>query len=98
MDYESQLRSAFPFSAGEVASVRDVWEKVKTLLAKASELINVTPTDGDRIIAAALNVYDQVIAPLDIPGIPGFLEVFVDAQLRNLLEAGLRRLLTEVTA
>lgn len=97
MDYESQLRSVFPFS-GDSVSALNVWEKVKALLAKASELINVTPTDGERIVAAALNVYDQVIAPLDIPGIPAFLEVFVDAQLRNLLEAGLRRLLTQVTA
>lgn len=97
MDYESQLRSVFPF-AGDSVSALNVWEKVKALLSKASELINVTPTDGERIVDAALNVYDQVIAPLDIPGIPSFLEVFVDAQLRNLLEAALRRLLTQVTA
>lgn len=92
MDYESELRRAFPF-AGDSAGPLDVWNKVKLLLARASELIQLTPTDADRIIQAALNVYDSVIAPLDIPGVPAFLEVFVDAQLRNVLEAGLRRLL-----
>lgn len=97
MDFESELRSAVGvFGASEPAGAGAVWQIVRNLIARASELITVTPEQAEAIIAAALKLYDEKIAPIDIPNIGPIIESFVDAQLRVVLEATLRRILASV--
>lgn len=100
MDFEAELRTAVDsqvFGSSEPVQGTTVLELIRQLLSRAGGLIKVSPDQADAIIAAALKIYDERVAPIDIPNIGPIIEQFVDAQLRVLLEAALRRILSQVT-
>lgn len=85
-------------AARDGLSVAEVWRLVSAAVASFLKLMDtlVVLGDADKKEAAlqfAARLYDQVIAPLDIPRVPAFIENnFVDPAIRSLflsLAAGL---------
>ena len=97
MDYEGELLSAVPV-ASDGRDLQGVLSIVVELIGKAKSLIASNPEDVEKIITAVMKVYREVIVPIDLPGVGPILESIIDSQGGNLLEAGLRKFFSQVTA
>lgn len=58
----------------------------------------VQSIDVDTIVAGAKQAYDAYVAPVNIPGIPDFVEPSFDAAVWTALESGIRALYARIVA
>lgn len=76
-------------SADGKVTLGEVWEMVNLVLADLVpyvEKFNLAGDDKKKLVLDTLSkFYDEVIAPLDIPYVPNFLEPLVDTGLKSLL-------------
>lgn len=55
------------------------------LIARGLSATGIDQSAFEPAVAAAEQLFDQFVAPFDIPGVPNFLEPMVDAQLKRMI-------------
>ena len=80
----------------------DAWALVRratsTFVRLVEQLGESGPEKKDLVRDLVLQYYDEVIAPLDIPQIPNFMEPAVDSAVRVILDFALGKLIDSIVA
>jgi hypothetical protein len=80
------------FGGNQIGAAGSLFEKVREWLSK---IAGPMPSK-EEILAAVGAAYDQFVAPIDMPGVPNFIEPRVDAMLRVALLVAIGKLYDQI--
>lgn len=89
MDYAALITVSLAHASGSSSEILRPGQvcplsMIHPIVVKAGELIEQSPLDAPQILAAAHQIFDRYVAPIEVPGFGRVFEPEVDSKLRDV--------------